>query len=82
MPKEKPFKLDFKSFYKANAEDIALFGFVTGVQHFLPAITTKTLIESFKNRFGLSEDDFPSESAADCFTQIQNKFLDLRKSEK
>lgn len=81
MPKEKPFKANFKAFYKAQAEDIAMFGFIYGVQHFLPAIQTKTLIESFKQCFNLEDDDYPSDCAASNFTVIQNKFFGLHKSE-
>ena len=47
MPKEKPFKCDMRAFYKSQTEDIAMFSFVYGVQKFLPAIQTKTLIETF-----------------------------------
>ena len=53
MPKEKPFKLDIKQFYKSQAEDIAMFAWVTGIQNHLPAVQSQTAIESFKKAFDL-----------------------------
>lgn len=82
MPKEKPFKLDFKAFYKSQSEDIALFSFIYGVQHFLPGVKTQTLIESFKECFDLSEEDYPSECALTNFQTMKRKFLGLNCSEK
>jgi hypothetical protein len=78
MPKEKPFKLDIKAFYKANAEDLLLFAFISGVQHFLPAIQTKTLVESFKEQFNLSEEDYPSDCAIQNFQTMKKRFLNER----
>ena len=81
MPKEKPFKCDMRAFYKSQTEDIAMFSFVYGVQKFLPAIQTKTLIESFKEYFDLTEDDYPSECAIVNYQTMKAKFLKKDKSE-
>ena len=77
MSKQKPFKADIKNFYTSQIEDVALFSFVYGVQHFLPAIQTKTLIESFKELFDLSEDEYPTQCAITNYQTMKNKFLKL-----
>jgi len=80
MPKEKPFKLDIKQFYKSQAEDVALFAFVYGVQKYLPAIQTKRLIESFMREFNLTEDEYPSDCALTIYQNMKNKFLSKDKN--
>lgn len=75
MSKQKPFKTDIKTFYNSQAEDLLLFAFVSGVQHFLPAIQTKTLIESGKEFFNLSEDEYPTQCAITNYQTMKNKFL-------
>lgn len=81
MPKEKPFKVPFKSFYKSQAEDIAMFGYIYGIQRKLPNISTTALIECFRKDFDLTEEDLPMESAMVTFQNMKNKFFDLGKSD-
>ena len=81
MPKEKPQKISIKAFYKSQAEDILMFGFIYGVQKYLPGYTTKRLIEDFKKELGYSEDDYPSDCAATNYTVMKRRFFDMMKTE-
>jgi len=81
MPKEKPPKVSIKAFYKSQAEDIFMFGFIYGVQKYLPAFTTRRLIEDFKKELGYSEDDYPTDCASTNYTVMKKRFFDLGRTE-
>lgn len=79
MSKEKPFENKIPAFYKKNAVDLMMFGFVRGVKHTLPSMdrdsATNRCVESFLKEFGLTEDDYPIESAMRTHTRITEDFL-------
>ena len=78
MSKEKPFENKIPAFYKKNAIDIAMFGWVLGMRRGLPAVKTNKSIELFLHEFKLSEDDYPLRSALVTYERIQKEFNDLK----
>ncbi len=81
MSKEKPFEGKIQAFYKKNAIDLAMFGFVEGIKWALPAMdrSTHKCICGFLAKFGLTEDDYPIDSAMRTYTRISEDFLWLDK---
>ena len=75
MSKEKPFENRIPAFYKKNAIDLMLFAYVMGMRRGLPAVKIGKSIELFLNDFGLTEDDYPIESAIRTHTRITEDFL-------
>jgi hypothetical protein len=79
MSKEKPFENRIPAFYKKNAIDMALFGYVKGMRRGLPTVKINKSIRLFLDDFGLNEDEYPEDSAVRAYTRIAEDFLWLDK---
>lgn len=73
MTKDKPFKEDIPKMYRRSAEDLLMYGYVSGLQKGLPDLSTKKCIELFLQEFGLEEDDYPFECAYTTFGRIRKE---------
>jgi hypothetical protein len=78
VSKEKPFENKIPAFYKKNAIDLILFGYVIGMRRGLPAVKISKSIELFLDDFGLQE-DYPMDSAIRTHTRVTEDFLWLDK---
>lgn len=63
MPKETPFRKDLSDLVKANAENLALFVWVTAEKNLAPSIQVKDSILRFFAKFNISEDKWSLDSA-------------------
>jgi hypothetical protein len=80
MSKEKPFENKIQAFYKKNAIDLVMFGYVLGMRRGLPAVNINKSIELFLDEFGLSEDDYPLRSAIVTYERILKDYWTSKKS--
>lgn len=75
MPKEKPYEGRIDNFYKKKTIDIMMFSWVNCLGRNLPAVSQTKAIENFLAYMGLSEDDYPLDSAKVIYSQIKQDFL-------
>ena len=75
MPKEKPFESRIETLYKKNGVDLMMFAWVTAITKILPAVSQVKAIEMFQEWLGLSEDDYPAESAKVTYSRIKQDFI-------
>lgn len=75
MPKEKPYEGRIENFYKKKTIDIMMFAWVSCLEKNLPAVSQTKAIENFLAYMGLSEDDYPFDSAKVIYSQIKQDFL-------
>lgn len=80
MSKEKPFENKILAFYKKNAIDLVMFGYVTGCQDTLPSLKTNRCVERFLKKFDLNEDDYSIESALRTYTRILKDYWTSKKT--
>ncbi len=73
MTKEKPFKIDIPRLYKRAAEDLLMYGYVSGMRRALPDVSTKKAIEMFLKDFGLEEHQYSYECAYTTFGRLQKE---------
>jgi len=62
------------AFYKKNAIDLVMFGYVKGMTDALPAVKICKAVERYLCEFGL-EEDYPADSAMRTYTRICEDFL-------
>lgn len=79
MPREKPFLKPIPAFYKRNAEDLMMYAFVEGVRTVLPSMQIKSIIDLFKKKFELDDDDYPVDCAQTTHTTMQRIFFESKK---
>ena len=75
MPKEKPFEANIEKFYKNKTIDVMMFAWVSCLEKNLPAVSQTKAIENFLAYMGLSEDDYPLDSAKVIYSKIKKDFL-------
>jgi len=75
MPREKPFEVNIEKFYKYKAVDIMLFAWVSCLEKNLPAVNQTKAIENFLAWMGLSEDDYPLDSAKVTYSKMKKDYL-------
>lgn len=73
MPRDKPYAKKIPVFYRKQTIDILLFAHVTALQQYQMPIVDA--IQNFRETYGLTEDDYPMESARVTFTNMRNAFL-------
>ena len=73
MPKIKTYMGKIPAFYRKQAIDIMLFSHVSCLQQFQMPIDEAII--NFRIMYGLSEDDYPLESAHVTFVRMRNAFL-------
>jgi len=61
------------AFYRKQAIDIMLFAHVTALQQYQMPI--EEAIVNFRTCYGLSEDDYPTDTARVTFSNMRNAFL-------
>jgi len=81
MSKEKPFEGKISNLYKKNSIDSMMFGWVSGISEVLPAVSVNQAIEMFKEWIGLSEDDYPTNSARITYSRIKQDFIWRKKND-
>ena len=75
MPKEKDFKVCIPSVYKQNAENLLLFGHITGIRRTIPGATIDACIKSFYHIYDICEDDFKYETARQIYFKMNEWYL-------
>ena len=81
MSMRKPFLNALADFYKSQAEDLIMFGYIEGVKLALPAQKVSDIILLFRKKMGLSEEDFPLECALTAYQRIKKRFIDIEKTD-
>ena len=76
MPKQNAYMYNIHKFYKYNAFDYILFGYIIGATHLLPTLTVTKAIEQFLADFNLCEDDLCFESARITYYRILKSLRD------
>ena len=75
MPKEKPFEVNIEKFYKCKSIDIMMFAWVSCLEKNLPGVNQTKAIENFLAWMGLSEDDYPLDSAKVIYSKMKKDYL-------
>ncbi len=80
MPKQINIQLSIPALYKRSALNHLMFGFVTGVRATLHTVTIKEAVYMFMDAYGLSHEDYNSDSALITFNRMQKELLNIKKS--
>ena len=73
MPRSKPYAGKIPAFYRKQTIDILMFAHVTALKQYQMPIADAIL--NFRDIYGLTEDDYPMESARVIYSQMHNAFL-------
>ena len=76
MPNERPLEGSLPKLLTRETMDRLMLGYVLGFRHISPlkVLQVKAAIEEFKNDLGLSEDEFPLQSAIVRFYSLYDDF--------
>ena len=73
MPRNKPYAGKIPAFYRKQTIDILMFAHVTALKQYQMPISDA--IFNFRDTYGLTEDDYPMDSARVTYSQMHNAFL-------
>ena len=76
MPKVKGLYADLPKLLQRQAVDLIMLGYVMGYRHVspIPVLQIKKGLEHFMEDMGLSEDDYPLESAMDTYYRMLKEY--------
>lgn len=72
----------FEKLYEMRFHDAAIWGAITFVRHYNPSVTMKDVLETFQEYFGMSENNFPIDSAMVNFYRTNTKIRSLVNNKK
>jgi len=81
MPAEKKFRHAFQNYYKALAEDIALYHWVIAIRSVLTKITIQDAVKLYLKYYDFSEDEFPLNTAIQMYYRVKDQFDEKQKDE-
>lgn len=77
MGLEKNITRAIPAFYKCQAEDLLLYGWVTAQQRVVPSVTVTQSVEMFMAYFDISEDEWSVSSALMTVSRMRDKHYRL-----
>lgn len=78
MPSERLATQGISKVYKYNTMDNIMYGYVTAMLRSIPSMTISRAIEWFMYDFGLSEDEYPLETARVNHNRLKNAWQDIK----
>ena len=78
MAREKDVLKPIQRLYKCNSIDMMMFGWVTGIRRFIPSAQINDTIEAFIVYYGLTENEYPFESALVTYGRLWNYYKETQ----
>jgi len=82
MPRCKNYKLDVPKFYRFQALDHIMFGYVQGIRKALPSMTLAKAILLFLESFEIDEDTYCYDNARFTYYRMLNAIVDMNEKGK
>jgi hypothetical protein len=79
MSLEKNIRKTIPALYKCQAEDLLLFGWVTGQQRIVSTISTRQSVQMFMEFYDISEDEWSQEAALMTMSRMREKYHSSRR---
>lgn len=74
--------VDVHKFYKKNAIDTLMFGYINGILFNLPTVTLEKALLNFQKHHSLTEETFNIEANKVTYYRMRDEFMDLGKTKK
>lgn len=79
MPKDKKIYINIPKFYRYDAIDKLMFGYVMGIRDVLPSVTIHRALEIFMDKYNLNEDNYPMDQAKQTWYRMFESYKEYRK---